>query len=199
MRWWLAAPLLLAAGCSTSLLSPAGDPAKLFRLSAAPTVSVSAPAVSWQLMIDEPDATQELNTARIAVDPVPTRVDYYAGVAWTDRAPVMLQNLMLESFDRSGKISAVQRQAGNIHADFLLISDLRRFEADATGTPTVRVEIAARLVRTRDRSIVATRSFRAEAPAGDDFNTTINGFDQAVQSVLPQLVEWTLTAGNANP
>jgi cholesterol transport system auxiliary component len=86
-----------------------------------------------------------------------------------------------------------------VRADFVLLTDLRDFEADAAGGSTVRVTLAARLVRTRDRTIVASRDFAATAPAGMSFDGTIAGFDQALQTVLAQLSNWTLIQGNANP
>ncbi len=190
--------LLALAGCGGSLLGPSSNPPSLYRLSAPEDIVSATPAARWQLVVDTPTAPQDLDTSRIAIAPEPARIDYYAGVAWADRAPVMIQELMLESFDKSGKVAAV-RQQSNIRPDFLLSTDIRHFEADAAGDPSVHVDISAHLIRARDRAIVATRNFSATAPVSPGFDGTIGAFDQAMRTMLPQIVDWTLTEGDANP
>ena len=159
-----AAPILLAlalTGCSAGgLLAPSGAPPKIYTLSAPKEVASSAPQANWQLLIAMPSAVADINTSRIAIIPAPSRMDYYADVTWADRPPAMLQELLLESFDRSGRIAAVQRQSGGVKSDFLLTTEIEDFEVDnATGEPSVHIRIAARLVRSRDREIVASRNF----------------------------------------
>lgn len=191
---------LLLAGCSGGLLAPAGSPAKLYTLSAPREIASTAPQVAWQLIVQMPDAAMQLNSARIAISPAPARIDYYADVAWTDRPPAILQELLLQSFDKSGKISGVQHMGGSARADFELSTDLQQFQVDAVGDPpSIHVEIAARLIRARDRSIVASRQFAATEPAGANFDATIGGFDVALQRLLPRIVDWTLEQGSRNP
>jgi cholesterol transport system auxiliary component len=191
--------LLTLTGCSaSSLLAPSGAPAKLYTLSAPKEVASSAPQANWQLLIAMPNAVLDLNTPRIATIPAPSRMDYYADVSWADRPPAMLQELLLQSFDRSGRIAAVQRQSGGLKSDFLLIADIEDFEVDTTSGPAVHIRIAARVVRSRDRAIVAARSFESTVPAGGNFDAAIAAFDSGLQSILPQIVDWTLTQGSRN-
>jgi cholesterol transport system auxiliary component len=196
-----AAPILLAlalTGCSaSSLLAPSGSPPKIYTLSAPKEVASSASQAKWQLLIAMPAAVANLNTTRIAIIPAPSRMDYYADVTWADRPPAMLQELLLQSFDRSGRIPAVQRQSGGLKSDFLLTTEIEDFEVDTTAAEMcAHIRIAARLVRSRDREIVAARSFDATVPSGSSFDGAIAAFDSALQSVLPQMVDWTLTQGN---
>jgi len=191
--------LLALTGCS-GLLAPSGSPAKLYTLSAPKEVAMTAPQANWQLLVAMPGAELDLDTPRIAIIPEPSRMDYYADVTWADRPPAMLQELLLQSFDRSGRIAAVQKQSGGLKSDFILTADIEDFEVDTTaGDPAVHIRVAARLVRSRDRAIVATRSFEANAPAGANFDGAIAAFDGALQSMLPQIVDWTLTQGSRNP
>lgn len=199
-------PLFLAlalalSGCSaSSLLAPSGAPAKLYTLSAPKAVATTAPQASWQLLVATPESALDINSPRIAIAPAPSRIDYYADVTWADRPPAMLQELLLQSFDRSGRIAAVQRQSGGYKSDFILTTDIEDFEVDATaGDPAAHIRIAAKLVRSRDRTIVAGRSFEASVPASGNFDAAIAAFDSALQSVLPQIVDWTLTQGSRNP
>ena len=193
--------LLAVTGCSaSSFLAPAGSPAKLYRLSAPKDVTTSAPQANWQLLVAMPDGVLDLNTSRIAIMPASERVDYYADVAWADRPPAMLQELLLQSFDRSGRIAAVQRQTGGLKSDFILTTDIQDFEVDDTAAePSVHIRISARLVRSRDRTIAAARGFETTVPAGSNFDGAIAAFDSALQSLLPQIVDWTLTQGSRNP
>jgi cholesterol transport system auxiliary component len=194
----LLALLLLLPGCAGDLLAPPGPTPALYTLAAPKDVSDPGPAATWQLLVDEPSATLALNTSRIAIAPNPDRIDYYADVAWVDRAPALLQELILESFDRSGRIPAVQRQGGGVRADYILAVDLQNFEVDAARSePVAHLRLTARLVRMRDRSIVASHGFEAQAPVGGGgFDGVIGGFDHALGDVLPQLVSWTLAEGN---
>ena len=193
--------LLTLSGCSaSSLLAPSGAPAKLYTLSAPKEVSTSAPQANWQLLVAVPGAQLDLNTPRIAIIPAPSRLDYYADVTWADRPPAMLQDLLVQSFDRSGRIAAVQSQSGGLKSDFILSTNIENFEVDTTaGDPSAHIRVSARLVRSRDRAIVAARSFEANAPAGGNFDGAIAAFDGALQSMLPQIVDWTLTQGSRNP
>lgn len=193
--------LLLGAGCSVgSILAPSGAPAKIYTLDAPGTVTTNAPQAKWQLLVAMPDAALDLNTSRIAIAPAPSRIDYYADVVWADRPPAMLQQLLLESFDKSGRIAAVQRQSGGLKADFVLASDIQDFQVESgSGEPAAHIRVTARLVRTRDRTIVAARGFEAAIPSGGSFDGAVAAFDGALKSVLPQMVDWTLSQGSANP
>ena len=127
-------------------------------------------------------------------------MDYYADVSWADRPPAMLQELLLESFERSGRIAAVQKRSGELKSDFLLTTEIEDFEVDTTAAePSVHIRVAAWLVRSRDHAIVAMRSFDALVPCGSVFNGAIAAFDNGLKSLLPQMVDWTLTQGSQHP
>jgi cholesterol transport system auxiliary component len=195
----LLALLTLLTGCSPGdLLKPSGEPAKLYLLHAPAQLSTNAPQARWQLLIAAPDAPLDLDTARIAVSPAPDRIDYYANVSWSDRPPAMLQNLLLQSFDRSGHIGAVQRQSGGLKADFILTCDLQNFQVETSPEPVAHIGFTARLVRARDRTIIASRKFEVSSPAGGDFDGAIAAFDTGLQTILPQIVDWTLSQGAQN-
>jgi cholesterol transport system auxiliary component len=189
--------LTLLSGCG-GLLAPSGSPAKLYTLHAPAQVTSNAPQAHWQLLIAMPDARLDINNARIAVAPTATRIDYFADVSWADRPPAMLQELLLESFDRSGRIGAVQRQGGGLKADFILNCDLQDFQVESLPGAVVHVGLTARLVRTRDRTIVASRKFESSSPAGGDFDGAIAAFNADLQTLLPQIVDWTLSQGAQN-
>jgi cholesterol transport system auxiliary component len=192
--------LAALAGCSgSSLLAPSGPPPALYTLNAPAQLSVNAAQATWQLAVDQPAAMVDLDSERIAVAPSPERMDFYANVAWIDRAPKLLQALLVESFDRSGRIAAVQRQGGSLRSDFLLTTTLHHFEVTAGPPAAVRVDMTMKLVRLRDRSIVASREFNAAVPVSTGIDSIVAGFDSALGQLLPGIVDWTLTQGNAHP
>ena len=197
-RLAVAASLALSA-CGGGILAPPGPEPKIYTLSAPATVETSAPVATWQLLIEEPNAILDLNSSRIAIEPAPARIDYYANVVWADRPPTMLQELLLQTFDRSGRIAAVQRRSGGLRSDFELATDIEDFEVEAApGETDIHVAITARLIRTRDRAIVASRNFQSKTPVSGDFDGVVAGFDTSLHGMLPQIVDWTLTEGRRN-
>ncbi|HKY94226.1 MAG TPA: ABC-type transport auxiliary lipoprotein family protein [Kiloniellales bacterium] len=193
------APAATLAGCS-ELIPGQGPPPQLFRLTPKSTFADDLPTVEWQLVLAQPDADASLDTTRIALMREPTRIEYYAASGWTDRAPFMIQTLMLESFENSGKIVAVGRRAVGLRADFELRSELREFQAEYfTGAIEAHVAIACKLVRAAERAIVGSTSFDVRAPAGEDaMPAIIQAFDDALGAVLKQMVDWVLKTGEAN-
>lgn len=202
-RRWLraAAALPLAAltpGCSLPVPGQ-GPPPELYRLSPKSTFRNDLPEAEWQLILEPPVANAGLNTTRIALQHSPTQIEYYARSGWADRAPLMVQTLMIESFENSGKIVSVGRESVGLRADFILKSELRELQAmyPNGGPPEALVALNAKLVQMPRRTIVASDSFehRVLAPA-DALPAIITAFDEALGRVLRQLVEWTLIEGD---
>lgn len=195
-RLVLAGIALTPAACS--VLPKGSTPPKLYQLTAATQFPPGARRVTWQLLIDEPASAAALDTERIALSRSPTTVDYFANAAWTDRAPLMVQELLVRSFENSGRIPAVARQSLTLRADYLLRPELRHFEADygAGGMPEAHVQIAVKLVKAADRAIVASRRFEAKVPAAENnVPAIVDAFNAAFHRVAQQIVDWALAAG----
>jgi cholesterol transport system auxiliary component len=186
---------IVATSCTSSLLG-GGTPPQLYMLSRKTSFAPDLPMVRRQLLIERPDAPAELDTSRIALSNTPTTLDYFADAAWTDRAPAMVQQLLLESFEQSGKITAVSRDIAALRADYLLLSELRRFTAIydvANAPPTVFVRILVRLVKMPDRTIIGQQGAeRRVAAPRNGMVTIVETFDDALGGVMKDLVEWTL-------
>lgn len=191
----LAALALAAAGCS-GLLPQGGDPPKLYTLTPAGDFPPGAAGVAWQLLIDVPVSAAALDTERIALSRSATTIDYFADAAWTDRAPLMVQALVVQSFENSGRISAIGRESLALKADYTLRPELRHFEADyGGGSPIAHVQIAAKLVKMPDRVIIAQQSFDGTAQAAQNqVPAIVEAFDTALHQAMRRMVEWTLAA-----
>jgi cholesterol transport system auxiliary component len=155
--------------------------------------------VNWQLVVEVPTAPAGIDTARIALSRTPFTLEYFAKVAWTDRAPEMVQTLLIESFETTGKIVGVGMESVGLRPDYLLKTDLREFQAvyeEGSEIPHVLVRISALLVRMPDRRIQAAFSPEVKVPAaGSGFTDVISAFDDALGTVLRELVTFTLVEG----
>lgn len=195
LRWMLIiAGTWLGAGCGA--LPGTGPAPDLYNLTPKSTFPADLPRIEQQLVIEEPLAAGGLDNHRIALRHNPTKLDYFSGSRWSERAPRMVQTLMVESFENSGAIVAVGRQAIGLRSDYNLKAELREFQAEYQGegqAPAVRVRINAKLIRQPRQIIVASRSFEDVAPASEaGMQAIVTAFDQALGSVLKKLVVWTL-------
>ena len=189
------------AGCA-GVLPGAGPPPRLFRLTPKSTFD-ELPKVDWQLLIELPEAPAGLNTTRVALLRDLTELEYYARANWTDRAPSMIQTLIIESFQNSEAIVAVGRESIGLRSDFVLKTELREFQAEYGGgapgsAPTAHVRLNGILVQMPERAIVASVQIDRRSPAGEDrLAAIVAAFDDALGSALKELVTWTLTTGEA--
>lgn len=191
---------LLLGACA--VLSAGEDPPNLYTLTPKSTFDATLPQVTWQLVVETPTAAAYINTSRIALAMTPTSADYYARAAWTDRAPLMVQTLMVESLENSRRIVGVGRDPLAVRPTYVLQSELREFQAEYFHgkPPLVHVRIVARLVRQSDRQIVASRGFERCVRAGSDqVPVVVQAFDEALGGVLKGLVAWTLTVAPPRP
>ena len=158
------------------------------------------PTVAWQLQVPRPHAAELLDSPRIVVRPVPGELQVYKGAVWTQPAPDLLQDTLLRAFEDSGRIPGVARRGSGITGDYDLLLDLRRFDSDyAPGSPAAVVEVGAKLVSARSNQVVASRAFRATAPAAaTDVGAVSRAFETALAQLATELVGWTLVEGERN-
>ena len=191
---------LLLGACAALQLATA-DPPRLYDLTPKSTFDNGLPMVPGRLSVEVPTATAGLNSARIALRPTQTTLEYYAGARWVDVVPVMIQNLLLESLDNTGRIDVLGREVVGVRADLALLTHVREFQAeyDGPGAPLVRVRLQARLIRLPRRTSFAATSEESTVRARDTALPAIVGaFDEAFGKVLKRIVEWAvIEAANA--
>lgn len=182
------------AGCG--VIPKVNDPVPLYTLSAVTKFGRTLPKVDWQLVVGTPVAAANLDTTRIALTRSPGVIEYFAKGAWADNAPVLLQDKLIQSFEASGAITAVGRDAVGLRPDYVLQSELRDFQAEfAGGSPTAHLRLAAKLVRMPDRRIVATASIDQRVPAaGGSLPQIVEAFDRAAGEAFEEVVVRVLTA-----
>ena len=109
-----------------------------------------------------------------------------------------VHDVLLRAFADSGRLRGVARRGEGVNATYELLLDLRRFESDYSGgdTPTVRIELGARLVHNADNRVVVARAFAANVPANGTTIAQVNrAFEQALDDTATQLIGWTLSEG----
>jgi cholesterol transport system auxiliary component len=189
-----AALVFLAAGCAGLFTEP---PKKLYRITPVSSFAPGLPHVPTLLLLDVPEAPTGLDSERIALTRPPLSLDYFADSQWTDRAPIVIQTALLHSFENSGDIVAIDREAAELRADFALRTEIRHFEAEydaADKPPRIRVTLGARLVDLATQKIVAEQSFARDVLASEnDITHVVVAFDQALGGVMQEIVAWTLT------
>lgn len=180
----------------TSLLG-GGEPPRMFRLTPKTTFPKDLSTVDWSLAVAEPVADRALDTNRVAVVSQATDIDYVANAIWVDRAPVMIQGLIVQSFRASGAIVTVGTSREQQQPDFALRSKLRLFQIKQGGeTSTARVGLDTSLLTTPDRATVDQATFTHETIAmTNTMDDIVIAFDEALGKVLKATVLWTLTAG----
>ena len=196
------------AGLITVSLAPAvtacglggGPPPRQFTLHPVTNFPGGLPAVKWSLVVDEPAAARQIDTSRIALMSGPFQVEYYADVEWTDNAPAMVQLLLMQSFQNTGRLPVVAPTRQTLATDFLLLSNLRKFQVarDASGTPQATVVIEATLLRMPRRTAVATARFEKATPVdANSVEAVTAAFNASLGDTMRRVVDWTLEQGRA--
>lgn len=188
---------LSLASCSGNLIGPPSPSPQIYVLNPKFGPIAEAPNVPWQLVIASPNVPASLDTSRIALARAPNTMDYYANSEWTDRTPALLQSLLVQAFEASGRIAAVGRESAGIRADYVLETELRNFEAFYAvpdTAPVVRVAIMAKLLNPMSRDVAASMESHNEAQAAANTMASITAaFTQATGATVQAIVAWALS------
>ena len=200
-RLLLAASLATLLGGCSILGSGDKNPVTLYSPAVQVKVDPSWPQADWQLVLAKPSAARMVDSPRINVRPTPSQMEIYKGASWAQPATDMIEDTLLRGFEDSGRIRGVARSSAGIRADYKLSTDVRRFESDYQGqaTPTVVIEVNAKLIHVADQRVVADRTFRQAQPVGStDVPAVTAAFERGLQQMAQDLVGWTLLSGQSD-
>jgi len=197
-RALLLLPLLLA-GCS-SLLNVQRTPFTIYSPRYTAPAAAQGARVDWQLAVETPLASDTLETSRMLVMPAPGTLEVFPNARWRDPAPALLRGLIVQGFESSGRIVGVGSSASGLRADFALAIGLHDFQLEVNGgSPRAAIRFQAQLMDYTSNRVLASHAFVAETPAaGADAASAFAAFQAALDTVVPELVEWTLREGNAH-
>ncbi len=187
---------LLLAGCGGLGLGPTDTAANatIYLLDPPIRTATGGQAVPWALAVDIPDASDALDTRRIALIKADATMDYYANALWPDRLPLLVQTALVAGFESGGRVASVARAQDAIHADYELgveIRDCAAHYSAADAAPGVTVSLVAHMFTAHARKIVASLTARQTAAA--DQNSTaaaVAAFNSAVGAAVDQIVDW---------
>ncbi len=191
------APLLglLLTGCS---LLPKSAPVDLYQLPSAlpqraPSASGAAPRPE-SLRVTRPTAGTLLAGQRIIVLPAGDRVSYYKGAQWSEPAPLLLRNRLLDALRSDGRLATLSSDDRMLQADFELDGELRAFQSIYQGgKPQVLLQLDLRLVQPATQRIVASRRFEQLQPASvTALPAVVSAFGQASDRLALQVVDWSV-------
>ncbi len=202
--------LILALAISSCGILPPNESPNIYVLPASATTAsqngdTHAQPLPWQLRVDTPEATSMLNSAGIVVLPEPGRITLYTGARWSDSAPVLLRQRLVDAFLASRRLSAVTSEEDSLHGDYVLDGDLRAFQSEyRAGAPVVVIRYDAQLRRGGSRRLFAARTFEVtQNPAGVAVPQVVQAFGAATDQLDAQVVAWTLSEAQrdwqANP
>lgn len=195
-RLRLLATLLLIGSLSACSILPKSQVLSIYRLPASslPNHEVSA---DWALRVNKPYSSQLLDSTRIAVLPPGDQISAYQGVRWSDRAPLLLRDRLIDAFLDDGRLKAVSSDDSRLQADLELDGDLRAFHSEyQNGRPAARILFEARLVESGSLRILASRRFEVSQTASDtSVPAVVNAFGQAGDQLARDVLEWTLNQG----
>ncbi len=196
----LVIPLLLSGCGALSSLSDASKEMDAYTLSPARGLGQTASG-SRHLVVELPTSTGALGTDRILIKPVPFQAQYLPDGRWSEPAPILVQNLLVASFQNIGGFRLVGRTGAGLMPDYTLMTELQEFQAEPTGAEAtgaeatgfvLKVSLLVTLIRESDRSIVASRRIAATSTVASDKTVDlVAGLDRALQTVLAEVVLWT--------
>ena len=191
------APVALALLSACSIL-PKPDPSDVYRLVSTQPTTQGTP-VSWSLRVAKPQTSEFLDSPRIAVVPDGNLISSYANSRWSDPAPVLLRNRLLDGFQRDGRVTLLSTDETNLQADYELGGQLQAFQSEYRGDAVeVVIRLDARLVRGSDQRIIASRRFEVRQPVGDTkVPAVVAAFGKAGDQLNGQVVNWVVQQGKA--
>lgn len=160
--------------------------------------AASGPRVDWQLIVETPLTSDTLATVRMLVMPTPGVLEVFPEARWNDPTPALLRTLIVEGFQASGRITGIGSASSGMRADYALAIELRDFQIEYhDGKPEAAIRFQANLLDYSSNRVLATHEFAAEAPAaGKDSASAFVAFQAALDTIIPELIDWTLVEGN---
>ncbi|MGX5914217.1 ABC-type transport auxiliary lipoprotein family protein [Aliidiomarina sp. Khilg15.8] len=152
----------------------------------------SAEALDTTLSVAEPSTLRALNTSRISTFSGAQVQRYYAGARWADRGPVLVKQHLLQSLQSSGLFAQVVSAESNLPADYMIHSELRAFQIEASDAgENARVALHVTLVRRLDRQVLGSTLITQEvAVTGSSMRDTTAALGEASDHVNRELATW---------
>ncbi len=163
----------------------------------------AGPQIDVSLRVLRPVSGSRIAGRRIVVIPDDRLVSVYQGAAWTDPAPVLMRERIVDALLAGQRFASVSTDERSLFADFELDTELRAFQSEyRNGRPEAVIRIDVRLAQGNTRHIVASQRFEArENAAGTAVADVVDAMGRAADRVAQDIARWSAqhTATDTTP
>ena len=181
--------VLMLAGCTILETQP---PARVIEPQIAlPEARAIEPALGTVRVL-RPTTDQTRDSRRMLVRRADSTLQLLSNHLWLDSVPDLLRGLIVRSLEHSNAFTDAHTGGPS---QWLLASEIRRFEAAdlGTGSVTVEIDLQLRLLQQNSGEIVARHSLKTEARASSsDAADIVRAFEQALNQAMLDLTDWTV-------
>lgn len=182
---------VISLGACTVL--PEAEQIQIYHLPvSAAAVDLSDDKMDATLSIAEPGTLRALNTSRISTFSRGDVQRYYAAARWADRAPVLVQQHLMQTLQSADLFAQVLSAESDLPADYVVHSELRAFQVEASDAgESARVALHVTLVRRLDRQVVGSTLLTEEvAVTGSSMQDTTAALGEASDHISRKLAIW---------
>nr|WP_321269706.1 ABC-type transport auxiliary lipoprotein family protein [uncultured Tolumonas sp.] len=190
----LISSLLIACLFSACSLLPASEQVQIYRLPTVTSGHHQAETQNLSLRLMTPHANQTLDSVRIAVIPKGDQITNYKGIRWSERAPILLRDRLLDAFQTDGRIQTITNDTSTFNVDVELTSELLAFQSEyRNGKPEIRIILDMHLVNSQTQQVIASHRFDIhQISENSDAKSVVKAFGLACDSLSREVVDWTL-------
>lgn len=188
--------LLLACLLSACSLLPTSEQVQIYRLPTITSAHNQAETLNWSLRLMTPHTNQTLDSVRIAVIPEGNLITNYKGIRWSERAPVLLRDRLLDAFQTDGRIQTITSDTSTFNVDVELTSELSAFQSEyRNGKPEIRIILDMHLVNSQSQQVIASHRFDVrQSSKNSDAKSVVQAFGLACDSLSRDVVDWTINS-----
>jgi ABC-type uncharacterized transport system auxiliary subunit len=187
------------AGCITLLPKP-GNPPAVVAMRADPTLPRQAVQSPFTIGIGIPTMPAILLGNQIAVLRKDRTFAYVEGLRFSASAQLLIQNVVLETFDLAGSSRAAVRAVTIARPDYELhfdVSDFQVTEPQGRTRGMARIEATARLIDVYSGKPLASKVITGEAIAArGDVTQPARALEQATRSFAIKAMQWAVEEAN---
>nr|WP_321237886.1 ABC-type transport auxiliary lipoprotein family protein [uncultured Tolumonas sp.] len=188
--------LLLACLLSACSLLPTSEQVQIYRLPTVTAAHNQAETLKWSLRLMTPHANQTLDSVRIAVIPKGDLITNYKGIRWSERAPILLRDRLLDAFQTDGRLQTITSDTSTFNVDVELTSELSAFQSEyRNGRPEIRVILDMHLVKSQSQQVIASHRFDIhQISKNSDAKSIIQTFGLACDNLSREVVDWSINS-----
>jgi cholesterol transport system auxiliary component len=187
---------LAATACSTGVQAPPHY--HVLQAPAAPAAAALMPAAvkTAALLVTPTTASPFYDGQAIVYSPAPGLRAHYQLNRWTEPPSRRIGTLLTERLRASGAFASVAAATGSLRGALVLDTQLDEMVHDAATLPgSVTLSFTATLSDPARRAVAGQRRFSASVPvATPDAAGAVRAFDAAVDSLLDDVVAWSIEA-----